>query len=78
MNMPSKLRVKVWMLANYSEHVEALTGELNTTRLTEDAALTFNLYEDADGTVDDTWYDLAYEVERILVARGVVEPIGGR
>ena len=55
--------VRRWMRAHTDDHTDRLTGEVNLTALAEEAAMVFDLHEDdADFTIPEEVFDLAFEV----------------
>lgn len=61
----------------YEQHIDYTCNVLNCTSLAEDAAYEFNFYEeptqDNDYPIPEELYDLAYEVEKILIKRGICQ-----
>lgn len=56
-------RKEVWeyMQKNVEDHVDWKTNEVNATTLAEDACTHFNDFEE-DDSIDQRYYDIAYEV----------------
>lgn len=52
--------VKKYMITAIPDHTDRETGELDCTTLAEDAAASFNLYDDDEP--DQMLFDLAFEV----------------
>lgn len=57
----SKKEIRAYMLANWQDHLDRKTNEVNMTTLAEDACQHFNDYEE-DDSIDQTYYDISYEV----------------
>lgn len=67
--IPNK-EIKRYMIANISDHVDPLTGEVNATSLAEDACDHFNAYETGYEIPDEIFEIseiVATEYERITL-----------
>jgi hypothetical protein len=71
-NTPNQGTVKRYMYANYQDHVDPQTGELNLTALVEDCDLHFAGLDLSE--VGGAW-DWAVEVNDVLERSGKVAPI---
>ena len=70
----SSLKIQHYMMAEIADHVDALTGEVNSTTLAEDACQHFDAYEGADYSIPDKFFDIALLVgEAYEIKTGVKE-----
>lgn len=68
---PQQISVRLWMEENYRDCMDWSCNVLNTTTLAEDAASEFDLYEDYYD-IPEWVYEMAFEVDQILVERNIV------
>jgi hypothetical protein len=73
----SARKVRQYMTANVADHVDPITGEVNTTTLAEDA---FDCFEkDSADDIPEKYFELAALIgERHEIKTGVREPIISR
>jgi hypothetical protein len=58
----SRKEVLKYMKENVEDHVDWKTNEVNSTTLAEDACSHFNDYEEDGETINQRYFDLAYEL----------------
>ena len=56
-------KVRRYMLDNFEDNTDDVTGEIDCTFLAEDAAMHFDLYDyDANGDIPEWVFELAFDV----------------
>jgi len=58
-------KVRRYMLDNFEDNTDDVTGEIDCTFLAEDAAMHFDLY-DANGDIPEWIFELAFDVSEEL------------
>jgi hypothetical protein len=56
----TRFAIRQYMLANWEDHLDRRTNEVNMTSLAEDACSHFNDYE--GDHINQVYFDLSYEV----------------
>ena len=57
----TRFAIRQYMLANWEDHLDRRTNEVNSTTLAEDACSYFQDHE-IDDSIDETYYQIAYDV----------------